>query len=304
MAFDSAPDIPRWIETLLPEGHRRYSVPVDSQTCIHVTETGDGFPVLMQHGNPTWGFLYRHIMAALAADGFRCIAPDLVGLGFSTKPADMAAHTLAKHAGWIGGVMDALDLKEFIFVGQDWGGPIGMRAIADRPGRLKGAVLMNTAVAPPKPGFKPTAFHRFANMPIVSDMVFRLFGFPQVILHKVQGDPESIRGDVARAYRYPLKRFRENMAPLALARMVPGSAGHPSIPELDVCRNYIAAFDGPVELVWGMRDPILARALKRTTELLPDAPVTRTRAGHFLQEEVPDQIAAAIRRVAGRMHPS
>lgn len=304
MALDPAPQLPEWIESLLPEGHQRYCVPVDSQIHVHVTETGSGIPVLMQHGNPTWGFLYRKIMDLLPRDRFRCIAPDLIGLGFSTRPSEMSMHTLINHAGWIGALIDGLDLKEFIFVGQDWGGPIGIRAIADRPDRLKGAVLMNTAVAPPKPGFKPTPFHRFSNMSIVSDIVFRLFGFPQIILHKVQGDPASIRGEVARAYRYRLRRFKENQAPLALARMVPGSSAHPSVSELEVCRKYISTFAGPVELIWGMRDPILARALKRTVELLPDAPVTRTQAGHFLQEEVPDQIAAAIRRVAERARNS
>ncbi len=299
MKTEPAPGLPGWIEKQLPAGIRRYVVPVGDKR-LHVMESGSGFPVLMLHGNPTWSFLYRKIMDRLAGVPFRCIAPDLVGLGFSTKTgAD--AHTLPNHAGWIGKLIDALELDQLIFVGQDWGGPIGVRALADRPEKLVGLVLMNTAVIPPRQDFKPTTFHRFSNMPIISDLVFRGFGFPLNILHKVQGDPDSIRGDVARAYRYPLKRFRDNAAPLALARMVPNSVDHPSVAELAECRNFMSGFNGPAEFVWGKKDPILGRALKRMRSVLPDAPVTETEAGHFLQEEVPDEIAAAIRRVAEKV---
>jgi haloalkane dehalogenase len=70
--------------------------------------------------------------------------------------------------------------------------------------------------------------------------------------------------------------------------------GHPSIPALEECADFVGGFDGPKAMVWGRRDPILARALKRTKALLGDPPVTETRAGHFLQEEVPDEIAAAV----------
>lgn len=297
----TAPGLPRWIESQLPEGIRRYVVDIGDHR-LHVMETGEGFPVLLLHGNPTWGFLYRKIMAALADTPLRCIAPDLAGLGLSSRPA-LADHTMINHARWIGMLIDTLEVDRLIFVGQDWGGPIGIRALADRPMKLAGLVLMNTAVMPPRPDFKPTTFHRFSNMPVISDIVFRGFGFPQVMLHKVQGDPASIRGDVARAYRYPLQRFSANAAPLALARMVPGRADHPSVAQLEVCRKMVSGYDGPAELVWGKKDPILGRVLSRMQEVLPRAPVTETGAGHFLQEEVPDQIAAAIRRVAGRIGP-
>lgn len=292
-----APQMPEWIEEMLPADHLRYSVAVDAPQSLHIMEIGSGFPVLMVHGNPTWGFLYRQIINQLGIKCFRCITPDLIGLGFSSKPRESKAHTLANHAEWLGAAIDALSLEGLIFVGQDWGGPIGLRALADRPHLVKGMVILNTVVAPPRPGFKPTAFHRFANMPIVSHLAFQWAGFPQNMLHKVQGDPNSISGKIAKAYQYPLKKRKDRTAPLALARMVPGHQDHPSIPELARCRDFAQNFKGPVEIVWGEKDPILGRALKRTSEILPDAPVTETRAGHFLQEEVPDQIAEAISRV-------
>jgi cis-3-alkyl-4-acyloxetan-2-one decarboxylase len=299
MNLMSPPVIPDWIEKMLPEGNRRYGINVDDQKIMHVMETGKGFPVLVLHGNPTWGFLYRKIMMRLSGQSLRCIAPDLIGLGFSTKPDRIEDHTLENHAAWLGSLIDQLNLKGLILVIQDWGGPIGMRALADRPHQLKGLVILNTAIMPPKPDFKPTAFHKFSNMPIISDMVFRLFHFPQNSLHKVQGDPESIRGDVAKAYQYPLKKFKDNLAPLALARMVPSSLSHPSVAGLQKCQALAESFKAPCEIVWGKKDPILGRVLPRIKGLLPQAGVTETGAGHFLQEEVPDQIAKAIGRVAG-----
>ena len=115
-----------------------------------------------------------------------------------------------------------------------------------------------------------------------------------------QGDRASISGQVARAYRYPLRDRRTNVAPLALARMVPNNFEHPSIEPLQRCQQYVEAFGGPVAIVWGDRDPVLGRLLSWMTKLFPDAPVTRTNAGHFLQEEVPNEIAAAIIDVAER----
>ena len=80
--------------------------------------------------------------------------------------------------------------------------------------------------------------------------------------------------------------------------MVPDSQEHPSIPALQVCEQFTEGFKGPAEIVWGDRDPVLAPAIKRLQKLLPHTRVTRTQGGHFLQEEVPDEIAAAIWRVA------
>lgn len=291
------PDIPIWISRMLPKNNIRYTMKVGDQQTMHVMEAGQGVPVLMLHGNPTWGFLYRRVMDRLADDDIRCIAPDLIGLGFSTKPRSYSKHTLENHARWIGTLIDQLDLKELIFVGQDWGGPIGLRAIADRQHLLKGLVILNTAISPPKPGFKPTLFHRFSQMPVMSSLAFRLFHFPQRILHRTQGEPNSISGNIARAYLYPLRRIRENHAPLALARMVPNSLTHPSVEPLKKCRDTAESFDGPAEIVWGDKDPILGRAFKRVYSVLPNAGVTRTNAGHFLQEEVPEEIADAIRTV-------
>jgi haloalkane dehalogenase len=268
---------------------------------MHVMEAGEGRPVLMLHGNPTWGFLYRKVVQELSGEPLRLIMPDLIGLGLSDKPRDAAEHQLDHHADWLGELVDGLGLEGVVFVGQDWGGPIGLCALEKRRERLAGLVILNTVVGPPRPGFRPTAFHRFSQMPVLSDLAFRGLGFPETALWIAQGDKSSIRGKVARAYRYPLRRFRDRVAPLALARMVPDSLGHPSVPALERCQALVESFKGPAAIVWGDRDPVLGRVRRRVERLLPDAPVTLTQAGHFLQEEVPAEIARAVRDVASRI---
>lgn len=296
-----APALPGWLERQLP--FRRSLVDVGGGLRMHVMEQGSGRPVVMLHGNPTWGFLWRKVAAALAGEPLRIILPDLIGLGLSDKPRHAAEHTLENHARWLGTLLDTIVPERdgrFVFVGQDWGGPIGLRALADHPQRVAGLVLANTVIGPPRPGFRPTAFHRFARMPIVSDVVFRVAGFPQIALGWAQGDKQSIRGDVARAYRWPLRHLGDRVAPLALARMVPDSQTHPSIASLERCQQFVDSFRGPIALVWGDRDPVLGRVRGFLEKRLPSAPMTRTQAGHFLQEEVPDAIAAAVRDVTRR----
>ena len=262
---------------------------------LHVMEAGPGagIPVVMLHGNPTWGFLWRKVVAQL--DGIRVILPDLLGLGLSDHPRDPAVHTLERHARLLGGLLDALAPGKLVFVGHYWGGPIGLRALADRPDRLAGLVLLNTVVGPPRPGFRPSLFHRLAHRPYVGGALFRGLGFPQNMLWLAQGDRTSIRGNVARAYRWPLRGLARNGAPLALARMVPDSFEHPSIEPLRRCQQLVEAFRGPAAIVWGDRDPVLGRVRSWIEKLLPQAVVTRTQAGHFLQEEVPTEIALAVR---------
>ncbi|MFY0527862.1 alpha/beta fold hydrolase [Archangium gephyra] len=264
---------------------------------MHYVDQGEGRPVLLVHGNPTWSFLYRKVMAGLAGGPYRVVAPDLIGLGLSDKPREVSAHSLRRHGESLLELVRGLDLKDVVLVVQDWGGPMGAWMAARAEGRVTGLVVMNTALLKPE-RFRTTAFHRFSQMPLVSDVAFRLLNFPVPVLGRTQGDPASISGDVARAYAWPLRRVVDRAAPLALARMVPNGPEHPTMAELTEGDAWARSFQGPVELVWGVKDPILGRALRRHREVFPRARVTETPAGHFLQEEVPGEIVAAIRRVA------
>jgi len=296
--------LPERIAAQLPPGARDREVAVDGQH-VHVMEWGppDGRAVVLLHGNPTWAFLWRKVIAAIRArpggGALRLIAPDLVGLGRSSRPP-ATSHTLLHHAAWIGATLDVVVPGPLVLVAQDWGGPIGLAAMLARAPRLRGLVLGNTAISPPAPGFRPTTFHRLAHAPVLGDVLFRQLGFPLGVLHRAQGDRHSIRGDVAHAYRWPLRRRHERTAPLALARMVPNSHAHPSVATLARTEALYRDAAIPVTLVWGMRDPILGRVVNHLARVRPDARVIRTDAGHFLQEEVPDHLADAVLDVVER----
>ncbi len=293
-------ELPDWLAAELPFRHA--TLPIEDQQ-VHVMESGpaDGRPVLCVHGNPTWGYLYRKVATSLEGSGLRVVMPDLVGLGLSSKPRDPSVHTLENHGRWLRDVIEALDLRGVIFVGQDWGGPIGLLALADAPERAAGLVILNTVIGPPKPGFRATFFHRFSRWPGISTFAFKTMGFPQKWLHTAQGDKGSIRGRVRDAYVWPLRKRADREAPLALARMVPDSVEHPSCAPLRRTQAFVEGFAGPTAMVWGDADPVLGKLKRRIHRAMPDAPVTETPAGHFLQEEVPDEIAAAVRDVAGRI---
>lgn len=300
MTAPPVPPLPAWLAAMLPL--RRRMVEVREGRRLHCLDHGDpDAPVaFMVHGNPTWSFLWRSVIAALPEQ--RCVAPDLLGFGLSSRLPAPAEHTVDRHADALADVVTGLDLRRIVLVGQDWGGPLAAAVGARVPERIAGVVLANTSVlVPARP--RGTWFHRFARVPVLSDLVFRGLGLPQSALWVAQGDRGSIAGPVARAYRWPLRRLADRSGPLALARMVPSGPAHPSLPALRRAEEWLRGFvagGGPLALVWGERDPILGRALERHARAFPSATVTRTRAGHFLQEEVPATLAGAVRDVAAR----
>ena len=291
-----APEIPRVIERALP--FERYAVDVGGVK-MHVMERGRGVPVVCLHGNPTWGYLWRKVALGLDAERYRVVMPDIVGLGYSDKPRDASPHTLENHIGWFGTLLDRLGLEDFVCVGQDWGGPIAFGALAERAARVRGLVVLNTAISPPRPGFRPSAFHRFAKIPIVADAIFRLGQFPQAFIPFAQANWRDFDPAALLAYVAPLLDPRDNVAPLAMARMVPDGPDHASVPALARVHAFVSGFRGPAAIVWGTRDPILGRVVGWVEKNLPHARVWRTEAGHFLQEEVPAEICGAIRHAAG-----
>ncbi len=123
-------------------------------------------------------------------------------------------------------------------------------------------------------------------------------------LYQAQGDPDSFPPDVAALYGRPVWESGNAKAPLALMRMVPNSPDEPSSEQLREIERYMEDLDIPVEIVWGMNDPILGGMLERMKRNFPGARVTETQAGHFLQEEVPVEIAAAIERVVDQVQES
>lgn len=295
--FEDAPALPGWIERDLPFDRRVARI---GGRRIHLVDHGRGVPVLLMHGNPTWSYLWRKVIGALPLDRVRVIAPDLLGLGLSDKPRSPEAHTLARHVGIMTELVAALELDEMVVVGQDWGGPISAGVARNHASKVRGLVFGNTSVLAPGQKIRSTTFHKVSRLPVLSDLLFRGLGFPLFALRQAQGDPSSIDMRAMLAYMWPLKAPWKRAAPMALARMVPDSRDHPSVPLLTEIGGFVESFEGPIELVWGTRDPILGRSLKRHRRKLAHAEVTQTNAGHFLQEEVPGELADAIMRVVGK----
>ncbi len=264
---------------------------------LHLVDQGTHeTTVLLVHGNPTWSFLWRKVIRGLGSD-LRVVAPDLLGFGLSDKPRRTRDHDLEGHVDRLCRLVEHLDLQRLVLVGQDWGGPIAAGVGERLRDRVAGVVFANTSVLRPKRPFRSKAFHRFSHLPLISDLAFRGLGFPLRALHRAQGDPASIGRLEARAYRWPFRRLRDRAGPLALARMVPDAETHPTTSPMDRIGAWVEAWEGPAALVWGLRDPILGRALRRHQRALPQARVWESEAGHFLQEEVPELLVEAIRSV-------
>ncbi|MEM6926969.1 MAG: alpha/beta fold hydrolase [Myxococcota bacterium] len=295
----TAPALPAELDIAL--AFPRYLADLDTQR-VHVVDTGspgDGGPaILLLHGFPMWSFLWRRVIRRLP--GRRVVAPDLVGLGLSDKPRQLSWHTPARHLDVLVSLVDALELDDVVVVGQDWGGPLGMGVAAhlESEGRLRGIVLGNTAVLPPRRPIRVGSFHRFANLPVLSDIAFRGLGFPLPLLSRVQGDPTSIGLLERLAYRHPFRRLVDRAGLVGVPRMVPNRDGHPSLPFLDRVGHWAESYRGPTSVVWGLRDPIFGRGLRRLRKAWPHATFTETQAGHFLQEEVPAEMAEAIEGLA------
>lgn len=293
--FEAYP-LPEYAARYVTEDYKSYFVEVEPGIKIHVLEVGSGYPLFLQHGNPTSGFLYRKIAEELPKDRVRIIMPTLVGLGFSSKvPA--SEHTLDNHIRWLNGVLQQLKLTELIYVGQDWGGPSGMGALARSPGLLKGAVILNTGFNAPTGPMELSRAHAAVRTPVVGELVTGVFASIFERLPDLQGDPGSIPEDVQQLYGKPVLDSGNSKAPLAMMRMVPDGVDHPSVPAQRNIEKYVQSLDVPTEIIWGMKDPILAKGLSGMEQNFPNARVTETVAGHFLQEEVPVEIAAALMRV-------
>jgi haloalkane dehalogenase len=200
--FLAPPPLPPWLSEELPFNRRLFA---DGEHEIHFIDEGDGPAILLLHGNPTWCYLWRKVIRILARENVRVIAPDLVGLGLSSKPRDLKIHTLDFHADRISALVRALDLHDVTIAGQDWGGPIIAVTAARNRERIRGAVFGNTAIRVPRRSPRRTPFHRFSRMPLVSDLFFRVFNFPVPFLGFMQGDRSSIGPAERRAYKYPLR---------------------------------------------------------------------------------------------------
>ena len=288
--------LPIYASNMVDSNYKSYFIEVEQGLKVHVIEAGEGFPVFLMHGNPTSGFLYRKVAEKLPLNKVRVIMPTSLGLGFSSKiPA--SEHTAENHIYWINKVLKELELKELVYAGQDWGGPIGMGALSLSPGLLKGAVLLNTGFNAPKVNADLSPAHALVKTPVIGELLLEVIFSIFERLKSVQGNPDSWTSEVAELYGRPVYESGNSKAPLAMMRMVPDGPNHQSAPSMRRIEEYVNTLEIPAEIVWGENDPILGRALPIMQQNFPNARLTKTTAGHFLQEEVPNEIAEALIRV-------
>ena len=263
---------------------------------VHFVDEGEGRPILMVHGNPTWSFLYRDVIRGLGG-GFRCVAVDLPGFGLSEAPAGYG-YKPAEHAAVLAGLVERIGLDDYLLMGQDWGGPIGLAAAGRAPQRVAGLVLGNTwawSVAG-----RPAAYvwsHSIGGIP-GRYVVEHLNAFVEVAM---RGGARRRRptGRVLEHYRRPFPTARSRKPTWIFAREVTGSS---EFLEQEAAAALSALADRPALLVWGDRDPVLGTPERdRMAERLPRAEVhTLHGAGHFIQEDAPEEIASAVRAWADR----
>ena len=288
--------LPSYASNMVDSNYKSYFIEVEPGLKVHVLEAGEGFPIFLMHGNPTSGFLYRKVVEKLPLNKVRVIMPTSLGLGFSSKiPA--SEHTAENHIYWINKVLKELKLKELVYAGQDWGGPIGMGALSLSPELLKGAVLLNTGFNAPKANADLSPAHAIVKTPVLGEILLEVIFSIFERLESVQGNPDSWTTEVAELYGRPVYESGNSKAPLAMMRMVPDGPNHQSAPSMRRIEEYVNTLEIPAEIVWGENDPILGRALPIMQQNFPNARLTKTTAGHFLQEEVPNEIAEALIRV-------
>jgi haloalkane dehalogenase len=256
---------------------------------LHYVDEGSGPVLFMLHGNPTWSFVFRHLIAALR-DDFRCVAVDLAGFGLSDAPPGFA-YRPEEHAVLIAGFLDELDLRAATLVAHDWGGPIGLWAMLHTPERITRLCLGNTWAWPVNGDFHFEWFSKFMGGPIGrfgSDR-FALFvnGVMPAAMKRRALAPAEMR-----AYRAPFADGRSRRPMAVFPRCI--TASHVWLGEL---QTGLPAFSGPVHFIWPENDiAFRERELRRWLHIFPHASVDRLpRCGHYLWEDAPDDCLASLR---------
>jgi haloalkane dehalogenase len=268
----------------------------DGERSLRVHHLDEGPPdaaetVLLLHGEPSWCYLYRKMVPPLAAAGFRVVAPDLVGFGRSDKPAARGDYSYAAHVEWMrAALFDGLGLDGITLVGQDWGGLVGLRLVAEHPQRFRRVVAANTGLPTGDQSLGPAfeGWRRFSQeapeLPIGSIVA--------------AGCRTPLEPAVVAAYEapFPDESFKEGARQFPL--LVPASPDDPAAPANRRAWEVLAAFERPFLCAFSDSDPITQGAERPFLERVPGAQgrphTTIAGAGHFLQEDSGPELAKVV----------
>ena len=285
---DRFADLPGW------PYEPRYATTSDGLRMAYVDE-GTGPTVLLLHGEPSWGYLYRRMVPVLVEAGFRCVVPDLIGFGRSDKPTRVEDFTYAGHVEQLRSVLfDALDLTGVTLVCQDWGGLLGLRLVAEsvvsgHPERFARVCAANTGL-PDGTRRLPDAWWRFR------DFVVRTDDLPIGFL-VASGCAEPLAPEVQAAYDAPFPDASYKAGPRAFPDLIPQDADNPATPDNQRAWEVLRTLDVPVLCAFSDLDPITAgsdRALRRLPGAAGQPHTTITGGGHFLQEDRGPELAQVV----------
>jgi haloalkane dehalogenase len=262
---------------------------------VHFLDEGprDASPVLLMHGEPSWCYLYRHMIPTLVAAGHRVIAPDLVGFGRSDKPADTADYSYARHVAWMSELLFGhLDLSDITYFGQDWGGLIGLRLVASAPERYARVVVGNTGL-PVGDGKVSDAFLSWQKFSQESP-VFPIGGIVN------GGSATDLSPEVIAAYDAPFPDDTYKAGARIFPSLVPTRPDDPASADNAAAWEVLERFERPFLCAFSDLDAVTSGGQAAFIDRVPGTRgqphTTIVGGGHFLQEDKGPELAAVIVR--------
>ena len=259
---------------------------------MHYLDEGprEAAPVLLLHGEPSWCYLYRKMVPILAAEGHRVLAPDLIGFGRSDKPVQREDYSYQRHVDWMSALVRALNLRDTTLFGQDWGGLIGLRVLADDPDRFARVVVANTGL--PTGDSKPSAAFLRWRQYSQSTPRFHVGGI-------VKGACQiELPGEVIAAYDAPFPDERYKTGAKQFPLLVPITPDDPASEANRAAWKVLQRWNKPLLTAFSDGDPVTAGGERAFQRLVPGAQgqphVTIHGAGHFLQEDKGEELARVV----------
>lgn len=287
---------PDWVSNELYPFESRFFDTPDGQR-MHYVDEGDGPAIVFVHGNPSWSFEFRHLIAALRSD-YRCIAPDHVGFGLSSRSDDRDDHHPHAHARRFAALLDELHISEITLFMTDWGGPIGLDFARRRPARVSRLVLGNTWCWPVNRDPHFLMFSLMMWSPLGQHLIKRRNFFVNGVMPRAIAAKSAITAEMMDHYRSAQPSPRQRSACAAL----PGHIIRASQWLGDIWEDRARFVDKPTLILWGLRDIAFRRKeLNRWRSALDYSEVhDYDDVGHFVAEEAPDRVVAALRDFMSR----
>ncbi len=256
---------------------------------IHYLDEGTGLPAVLFHGEPTWSFLYRHIIPPLVKAGYRVIAPDYPGFGKSDKPTDPDFYTYERLVASMLALVDHLDLVDATAVVQDWGGPVGLGVATQRPQRFRRLSILNTGLFTGATRSNP-AFDAWRGF---------VEGNPDLPVAMVMANAATRQWcpAVIAGYEAPFPTQDHKVGAWRLPLIVPRTEDDPGATEMTATHAALGSWTNPVQVLFADTDPIFSvRAGQRLVDHIPGATELEVvaGAGHFLQEEAGPEVATRL----------